>query len=61
MYDARWQLLLDKITVFILLLSAVYAALYIHAFSVSLADYALQAGILLLILPAFYGLLWVIS
>lgn len=61
MYDARWQLLLDKITVFILLLSAVYAALYMHAFSVSLADYAMQAGILLLILPAFYGLLWVIS
>lgn len=61
MYDAKWQVLLNKITIYLGILSVVYAGLYVYAFSLPLMDYALQIGLLLLILPGFYTILYIAS
>jgi leader peptidase (prepilin peptidase)/N-methyltransferase len=61
MYDHRWQLLLDKVTMILTVLAIAYALLYMNAFNVALQDYIAQVGILILILPVFYGVLWLVS
>ncbi len=61
MYDVRWQLLLTRITVLLGVFAVAFAALYMNAFDVSIQEYLVQAGILLLILPVFYGVLYVVG
>jgi leader peptidase (prepilin peptidase) / N-methyltransferase len=62
MYDARWFLLLDKVTFFILLLALLFFALKLAEQPTPLLTSSLiGAGLTLLALPGFYGLLYLIS
>lgn len=61
MYDVKWQYLLNNITVYVGVVAIVYAVLYYFAYQLEWASYLLQLGLLLLILPGFYALLYFIS
>lgn len=62
MYDARWFLLLDKVTIFILVVAMVFVALKLAGQSpVLLTQSFVGIGLTLLVLPGFYGLLYVVS
>lgn len=62
MYDARWFLLLDKITLVIGLAALLFAAFTLADQPAQLLTGSLIAmGLTLLVLPGFYGLLFVVS
>lgn len=61
-YDAKWFLLLDTVTLAILALALGFVSLQLFAGSISATwEQALAIGLSLLVLPGFYGLLYVIS
>lgn len=62
MYDARWFLLLDKITVALLLVAVLYWALTLAELPNDLLVSAVLATVsVVAVLPGFYGLLYVLS
>lgn len=62
MYDARWFLLLDKITLLIGFAALLFAALMLADQPSALLTGSLAGtGLTLLVLPGFYGLLFVVS
>lgn len=62
MYDARWFLLLDKITLVIGFAALLSAALMLADQPSALLTGSLASiGLILLVLPGFYGLLFVVS
>lgn len=62
MYDARWFLLLDKVTIIITLAAVLFAAFTLADQPGQLLSGSLVAiGLTILVLPGFYGLLYVIS
>lgn len=62
MYDARWFLLLDKITVALLLVAVLYWALTLAEIPNDLLLGAILATVsVVAVLPGFYGLLYVLS
>lgn len=62
MYDARWFLLLDRITILIIVLAVIFVSLRLADIPAPLlGGELLGLGITLAVLPGFYGLLYVIS
>lgn len=62
MYDARWFLLLDKVTATILLAASLFVVLKLADQPTPLLLHSLSGiGLTLLVLPGFYGLLYVAS
>jgi len=62
MYDARWFLLLDRITILITILALIFVSLRLADIPAPLlGGELLGLGITLAVLPGFYGLLYVIS
>lgn len=63
MYDAKWFLLLDKITIIVAFLAVLYTSVTI-ILGISHQSFVgglMNIGLALLILPGFYGLLYLIS
>ena len=61
MYDARWQYLLTFSTIALAAVGALFAVLYVLSHEINWVDYLVQTGWLLLMLPGFYGLLYLLS
>lgn len=62
MYDARWFLLLDKITLVLLIVAVLFVGFTLASQSTFLLkDSLVGIGLLLLVLPGFYGVLYVVS
>lgn len=63
-YDLKWYLLPDIITVWLVGIAVIYAITYFYSLgapTVLLNSYLIQIGLSLVVLPGFYGLLYVIS
>ncbi|QHN42430.1 type IV pilus prepilin peptidase PilD [Candidatus Mycosynbacter amalyticus] len=62
MYDARWFLLLDKVTIFLLVVAILFVALKLAGqSSLLLTQSLIGLGLTLVALPGFYGLLYIVS
>ena len=61
MYDARWQYLLTFSTIALAAAGVLFAVLYVLSHEINWVDYLVQTGWLLLMLPGFYGLLYLLS